>query len=477
MLVQPNQFVTKGIDPMYRNDTLQRISTFTWLSLVGLSGIFASNLQAAAPPAGYRGFNLTALAVLGDPAPGGGYYTNDFELATINNRGEIDFAADLTTGGEGAFLMSAGRIIALTRAGIPVPGGGTFGPSILNGMSLTDSGEAAFVFTLDPFTFPFGVNAGLFRHLRSSRTLLPLVLPNVTKAPGGGTFAGANFQSMNGRGDIAFAAIVHTDKGITPDLGQGAYLVLRDGRILEIAGPGDPAPGGTIDFAAEPWINESGDVVFAGHLKGEPITTDQPADVFISTDSSLYLRNARSGRITSIVHNGAPNPYGGVFHPSHSILNAQGAILFGSANANSVPDVSRALELYLYAFGNFQPIARFGQPMPGGGKFATTSLFPGQFDLNERGAATFAAYLDSNEHGQYLWSGGILRLIAKTGTVIPRVGTIARISYGSPLPPGFAPLGLAYPSTGTSLNELGQVLFGATLTDGRGVLLLATPKP
>ena len=32
------------------------------------------------------------------------------------------------------------------------------------------------------------------------------------------------------------------------------------------------------------------------------------------------------------------------------------------------------------------------------------------------------------------------------------------------------------PNSGANNNDRGQVVFGATLTDGRGVLLLATPR-
>ena len=32
-----------------------------------------------------------------------------------------------------------------------------------------------------------------------------------------------------------------------------------------------------------------------------------------------------------------------------------------------------------------------------------------------------------------------------------------------------------YPNAGAAINDRGQILFSAALTDGRGVLLLATP--
>jgi len=39
------------------------------------------------------------------------------------------------------------------------------------------------------------------------------------------------------------------------------------------------------------------------------------------------------------------------------------------------------------------------------------------------------------------------------------------------------PLPILFPNSGAINNDLGQVLFGAKLSDGRGVLLLATPTP
>jgi len=72
--------------------------------------------------------------------------------------------------------------------------------------------------------------------------------------------------------------------------------------------------------------------------------------------------------------------------------------------------------------------------------------------------------------GLYVSSRGSLHLVARTGTVIPGVGTIAHLQ-----PPG--PVGNAYPNSGAIINDRGQVFFQATLGDGTtGVLLVATPS-
>jgi hypothetical protein len=87
---------------------------------------------------------------------------------------------------------------------------------------------------------------------------------------------------------------------------------------------------------------------------------------------------------------------------------------------------------------------------------------------------SFAATLSTDDNmdgiadnGMYVFSKGSVSLVARTGTVIPGVGMIAYL--------GLAPFSPAPVGTGGIINERGQVLFFATLSDGRGVLLLATP--
>jgi hypothetical protein len=57
--------------------------------------------------------------------------------------------------------------------------------------------------------------------------------------------------------------------------------------------------------------------------------------------------------------------------------------------------------------------------------------------------------------------------------MIPGVGTIARLGQFL-IPPTNNP---PFYGTGGMMNDEGSVLLNATLTDGRGVLLVATPRP
>ena len=113
--------------------------------------------------------------------------------------------------------------------------------------------------------------------------------------------------------------------------------------------------------------------------------------------------------------------------------------------------------------------------MPGGGTFLRAGFQLTGYDLNQRGDVSFAATLSTDvnndgfaDNGLYVFSNGSVRLVARTGTVIPGLGTIDYMG----LPPAINP---SFFGAGAIINERGQVLFFATLSDGMGVLLLATP--
>ena len=54
------------------------------------------------------GYTFTEVTALGQPAPGGGTFVNDFEPSAINSSGALGFTADVSTGGEGVFIAKGG---------------------------------------------------------------------------------------------------------------------------------------------------------------------------------------------------------------------------------------------------------------------------------------------------------------------------------------------------------------------------------
>jgi hypothetical protein len=128
-------------------------------------------------------------------------------------------------------------------------------------------------------------------------------------------------------------------------------------------------------------------------------------------------------------------------------------------------------------------VARPGDAMPGGGKLVRSSFRGGNYSINDSREIVFNAALDSKhsdfhgdtiaDTGLYAWCRGVSHLIVRSGTVIPGLGTIDTLHNPFLLDPTNP---LQDPTCGLAMNNRGQVLFQAILTDGRVVLLVATPR-
>lgn len=418
------------------------------------------------------GYTFTVLATLDTFN-----FANDFEPWSINNRGEVAFGADLpNTGGEAIYVADHGAITPIAQTGQAAPGGGTFDAAFLGQPALSDNGDVAFTFTLSPFTLPVGNNAGVYRFSASKQQLTAVVVPGMA-APSGGTFAGATFRaSLNNKGDVAFTGLIPATigPGAAIGLGQGIFRADKAGAIVVVVRPGDAAPGGgTFDFAQNAWINDGGDIAFGAHVAAEECIDESGLPAFIFCGESVYLQSATDGSIRSVAHQGDPAPGGGFFRLAFGpIVNNRGQVAF-IGDLTTAPGFGQDLGVFLYTGGETRAIARPGDAMPGGGHLASASNSTLDVHLNDVGEVAFSAFLDTNsggvipDTGVYVGTVDSLRLVARSGTVIPGVGTIAQTGASFASPPT--------PSSGAANNARGQVFFNATLTDGRVVLLLATP--
>ena len=454
-----------------------------------------------------------ALAFLGGPAPGAGSggsltHTFDWEPGAINDRGQMVFGSDLSpvrgdaTGsddvGEGVFLQQRnGDRVALARVGDTAPDGATYGFYFAGEIRLNQSGDGAFVFARNPLPNPFitGVNAGLYR-FSGSGAVTAALLPGAA-APGGGTFSGYVFRpTINDAGTIAFVGIVPTTigPGASVGLGQGDFLLDSHGHVSTIVRPGDTVtlPGGrtvTFDWAQNPSVNNQGDAAFGAHITADPFIqfgATFPATLTqIFTAESVYFRDGHTGAIRPNAVQGGPAPGGKTFtYAFGPVLNDAGDIAFAGAFPANPPGTGlnpvnndNNIGVFLNQHGQNIPVAQPGDPLPGGGHLKTAGFYTIDLGLNNQGVVSFCGTLDTdvnhvgfNDTGLYTWSRGTLSLVARTGTVIPGVGTIQAL-----LSPGeegsTSPFG-----GGEAFNNRGQILFQAALTDGRGVLLLYTPS-
>ena len=431
--------------------------------------------------AGPSGYTFTEVAAVGNPAPGGAIFSFDFEPSAINNIGQVPFTADIdTSGDEGVFVASAGHLSQLVRAGLHGPSGVTFGPGELGRLGLDSGGDVGLGFLLQPFdpNLPLGLNAGVFRSSQATKALTGVEIPGAP-APGGGTFQGTFFNlGMNNQGDLVFPGLA-TGTAVEPPgtppnyngMAMGLFRQDHSGTAARLVMPGDGAPGGRVfDDAWNGSINSGGDVAFGGHLVGDScINIGSP---FVCGDS-LYLRHAATGAISSIAHQGDPAPGGGTFSTAFGALinNSDQVAFVGSLG----PDASPPCAVFRYQNGALSAVARPGDPMPGGGHFFSTTCGAQGLGINQAGNICFGAQLDIVNNGipdtgLYCLVNGSLQLVARTGTVVRGVGTIAYLG-------DVAPVSGSNPDFryGGPMNDGGQVLVGATMTNGTVVLLVASP--
>ncbi len=85
--------------------------------LGALTCVYSASGLAAGPE--HASYNFSVVATLGDPAPAGGAFVNDFEPGGLNNHGDMAFGADVTTGGEGVFFRHNGQFTSSGAATSP----------------------------------------------------------------------------------------------------------------------------------------------------------------------------------------------------------------------------------------------------------------------------------------------------------------------------------------------------------------------
>jgi hypothetical protein len=157
-------------------------------------------------------------------------------------------------------------------------------------------------------------------------------------------------------------------------------------------------------------------------------------------------------------------------------MNNRGQIAF-DGDLTAAPGINQSIGVFLYSGDKIRAIARPGDSMPGGGKLVNASRV--DLHINDRGDIVFGGVVDTDvdhdgfdDTGLFQWSHGRLSLIARTGTVIPGVGTVDELASPQFVVP---PAPIRSTTSGAINNNRGQVIFQATLTDGSGVFLLATP--
>src|SRR5882724_1716223 len=343
----------------------------------GQIAFFATVLRGRASEGFFlaSGTRIAKLVADGDPAPGGGVFSGfgRHPVPALNDAGELAFAAPVAGGKavEGIFVASPRRVRTVALAGSPAPGVPSSTFSSLDAPAINSRGEVAFLVTI--------------RRGRESLEAIYLHAGGKTRkvviqgdpAPAGGTFAAFGPPTLNGRGVVAFGAVV--EGRAVP----GGLFVAQGETIRMLVGAGDETPDGGIfaKFSERIAMNDAGVVAFNAVLKGAPIA------------GAIYVIEDRLRRVAGL---GDAAPGGGGFAhfglwPS---LSGTGSVGFIASVDGPVGPVAA----FVAGRHATVKVAAVGDALPGGGTLVSFGLYPFAA-MNAAGTMTFATAPDAVGNG------------------------------------------------------------------------------
>jgi hypothetical protein len=394
------------------------VSFYAWLNNSSLQGIFLSS-----------GGTIRKVAVLGDPAPGGGTLLPDLSRHALSDSGAIAFSGYLNPGSNVSQAVFLGRpdgtLALIARRGDPAPTRPAYRSFTVAGGAMNGAGSLVFHAEV----------AGGAVFLSEGGTIQPVASAG-DSAPGGGRIAEIspyNPPTINAAGEVAFIAEFEGDGDDRAGVFAGPPGALR-----RIAAQGDPSPtGGQLGyFIDRPVIDDAGGVTFVAY-------TDSGQALFRAADGTLHAIAATFSR-------GYPLPLAGKRVRGYLAgfdANAAGEIAFSTvqnyrgriwlAAAGRVSAVVRgAKQSPFAAIGAVALNAQRQIAFAGGPDYANdVFLAVGRHvvsvadadvqqrpDLNDLGEVV---YFDSGPAGEgvYRWRDGVAEAAAVLGDATP-LGTI-----------------------------------------------------
>jgi hypothetical protein len=369
---------------------------------------------------------------------------NNFQIGTLNDRGQMTLVTENADGGELLFQYSDGKLVPIVVGGQTAPGGSwPKDVGVLSPVSMNQAGNMSFAADVT-----VGGATGLGTFLWDFQAQqLSLVVPGGTAAVYDITFdRGGDWTTViNSSNQIVFSSTVQTKAGETQ---SADFLFGINAQFLPVALPDQVLPDDSVVLGAcNPSLNDAGVVAFVVQRKGDPL-------------GAWSAYRWESSKITPLAVVGSALPDG---HKVGAVLG----VWVNNKNQNvllniSVDALGGAAALYLASEGKLIPVAAAGQDMPGGGKLRHIQDF-GISAANDAGQHAFLATLDDGSTAIYqMDADGMLSLLLKSGTVTDQ-GTITNVGEGAGL------------STGVALNSKGQ--FAATLQfdGGTDTVVLVTP--
>lgn len=350
---------------------------------------------------------VTRIGGAGDPSSLGGTYQS-LGMALLNNNGQVAFSVASYAGcpANAIMLASNGVTTPLVTCGEASPTGGYFTGEQCTAKfprySLNDLGVVAFwswvTNAYDPTT---GNTCSPDRngiYLAGGGFPTTKVAEAGDPAPGGGTFRGFGYPSINNSGAVAFDAnCVYYANCLDWNI-----FISQAGSTAKVVGYGDKTfiHGAETSFAVvnNPVINSSGDVAFAGATGqlGSPLV----GGLFVS----------HGGAITPVALGGDAAPGGSSFLSLQSYaFNNNGELAFTEYLANGTTGL-----FFVSAGGVVSQIAAFGSPAPGGGTFSWLDTGFFSLTLNNQSVISFAARVlnpdGTTTYGLFLAQGSSVSL-------------------------------------------------------------------
>jgi hypothetical protein len=379
----------------------------------------AAAVQPATPPMDRPSFAIRAVVRTGQPAPGGGLFT-EFSDPALNERGSLAFAA--LTSGQGphaaVYLRVNERISILAASGQGAPTGGVF--RVFNDIVLSDRDTVLFLGrTSDRIA-----HQGLY--LARKGTVVPVVSTG-QPAPGGGTFTDFANPTINARDVVAFVGRI----------GQGereGIFTSTEGSIIPAALSGQPSPtGGVFQFFVDgsPAMNDRGEIAFIAAIAprgtfgvfvlvgGRPIpvvTTEDEAPVggaFTEFGSLMLTNPGTVGFVGRTAHSAVREGLYVTGRAALVLLAQQGQAVANEVLTSIVTSAMNDGESVVFELGRPDPISRAvflatragvravvraGDQAPLGRRFVAF----GSAAINDRGQIAFVAQTDDQQHAIYL---------------------------------------------------------------------------
>ncbi len=364
------------------------------------------------------------------------------EVGNANNAGTVTGVSDYGDG-EGAWLVDAdGKGKVLSRPGLAVPSGGTFGGGINGKISLNNTGNAAFGVDID--RGEGNVQEVVYYH-RKSDTWTSIARKG-TVVKGGTITATLSFATMNDADDVVFAA--NLDSG-----GSGVYLYdAATKTIVPLLEPGNTVGGKKVANARRVQVSQNSRIItFEAQLDG---------------DGNYGAYQWKDGTVTELIAFGsaAPDttgkstglPFGELRGP---IANASGDVATFGFTADGSGAYLRTRD------GKLTRIAGAGDVLPGGMLKGVGSSYRNDVRIADDGSVLFSAIFDNDERGLFLkHPNSTVTEVARVGKDLKGLGKVTGIGLAIGGDSGF----------GISLD--GKLAFPVGFEDGSVHLVLATPN-